>query len=97
MDCGLDCVACLIICFFLYNEREDLFRGDRLVRAYFEIKARGHAGSFLRYWNHLNIVAEKIANEYIQQNLPSILESYNLGSNKNFDVEKLQEEKNEIK
>ncbi len=42
-------------------------------------------------------VAEKIANEYIQQNLPSILESYNLGSNKNFDVEKMQEEKNEIK
>jgi hypothetical protein len=42
-------------------------------------------------------IAEKVANEYIQQNLPSILESYNLNSNNNFDVERLQENKNETK
>lgn len=39
-------------------------------------------------------IAERVANEYIQQNLPAILESYNLGIN-NFDVEKLQESNNE--
>lgn len=41
-------------------------------------------------------VAEKNANEYIQQNFPAILESHNGFSNNDFDIKKL-EDKNEIK